>query len=300
MAEVEKRYKSPEALRMAVNAAARRDAREPAVAASAFYINRLLFRFFRDDNGDLLLKGGQSLVARLPKARVTRDIDLLSLRGTLDDALEHVKALATSDAGDFLAYEFVDAREIKRSESYRTGYKVRFRPWLGTRDMALVSVDLVVDPMFDGTPEVRTPRGRLDVEGLATCDYPLYPLAHVIADKVCATMETHDGHPSSRVRDFVDLESVITAETVDVEELRACLEREGRLRGIGRVTEFHVPQHWKGGSANYAALAAQAGVAGELATVEGAESLVRSYLSPVLEGAAGVRWEPREMRWGAR
>lgn len=56
MAKVEKRYKSPEALRMAVNAAARRDAREPAVAASAFYVDRLLFRLFRDGEGDLLLK----------------------------------------------------------------------------------------------------------------------------------------------------------------------------------------------------------------------------------------------------
>lgn len=293
----ERQYRSPEALRMAVNAAARRDARGPAVAAAAFYVDRLLYRVFWRGDETFILKGGQSLIARLPKARVTRDIDLLSKRDSLDEALEQLKACALADAGDFLTYEFVDAREIKHSESYRAGCKVRFRPWMGTRELALVSVDLVVDPTFDGIPELRTPNGRLVIGGLGTCDYPLYPIANVVADKVCATLETHEGYPSSRIRDLVDLVSVITGETLRGYELRICLEREGRLRGIGTPLEFMVPLAWKKNDTSYSALAAQADISGELATVEGAEKLVQLFLAPLLATSVDLRWNPKERRW---
>ncbi len=71
------RYKTQEALEMAVKAAARRSAHHADRAMTGFYFHRLLCRIFNDPNLGFVLKGGQSILARTVNVRATKDIDLL-------------------------------------------------------------------------------------------------------------------------------------------------------------------------------------------------------------------------------
>ena len=107
------RYKSAAALEMAVKAAAAASPQDTNRAISSFYFHRLLCRIFAGGNDEFVLKGGQSMLARTVDARATRDIDLLAKQTGLDAALERLKELVETDMGDFITFEFSDARPIK-------------------------------------------------------------------------------------------------------------------------------------------------------------------------------------------
>ena len=96
------RYRSPKALEQAVKAAARRSGRDVGKAIAAFWRDRLLCRVFSTPEPEFVLKGGQGMLAKVPDARETRDIDLLGTSGNLDEALDELKALSSKDLGDYL------------------------------------------------------------------------------------------------------------------------------------------------------------------------------------------------------
>ena len=72
-------------------------------------------------------------MARTPEARATRDIDLLSLQSDIDSALSELIKLVETDLGDFITFEFAEARPFKVNEEYRSGISVRFTPILGAK-----------------------------------------------------------------------------------------------------------------------------------------------------------------------
>lgn len=64
-------------MEQAVKAAAKASGRDVNKVIQAFYHDRFLCRVFSADNPSFILKGGQSMLARIPNARETRDIDLI-------------------------------------------------------------------------------------------------------------------------------------------------------------------------------------------------------------------------------
>ena len=186
------------------------------------------------------------MLARTPSARATRDIDLLSWEADLGAALSELRELASLDLGDFVRFEFAGSKPIKAEDEYRSGLKVTFVPLLGARRLQPVSVDLVVDQIPCGEPELLTPADRIEVEGVPVFDYRVYPIANSIADKLCGIIETHDGRPSSRVKDLVDLLIYATNEDLDGDGLCRWCRLEARVRGIELPPRFSVPGH--GGS----------------------------------------------------
>ncbi len=113
------RYKTPEALGMAVTAAAHNSGMDVGRAVSGFYFHRLLCRVFSVPDSPFLLKGGQSMLARTPSARATRDIDLLAEAVDLDVALSELRELASLDLGDFVSFEFAGSKPVKAEDEYR-------------------------------------------------------------------------------------------------------------------------------------------------------------------------------------
>lgn len=185
------RYKSAAALEMAVKSAASASPMDTGRAVSAFYFHRLLCRVFAGGNGSFVLKGGRAMLARTVDARATRDIDLLSTEGSLEDALEELVRLAGTDLGDFVTFEFAGSHPIKAEDEYRSGLSVGFVPMLGAKRMQPVSVDLVVDEVpLEGAERI-SPADRIEVEGLETCDYLVYPVEAALADKLCGIVEVH-------------------------------------------------------------------------------------------------------------
>ncbi len=292
-------YKSAAALEMAVKEAAKASPQDTSRAISGFYFHRLLCRVFAGGNDSFVLKGGHGALARTLDARTTRDIDLLSTRDSLEEALADLRRLAQRDLGDFLAFEFAGAEPIKADDEYRSGLSVRFVPVLGARRMQPISIDLVVDEVPLKGTEAIAPADRIDVKGLATCDYLVYPVGAALADKLCALAERHNGHASSRVKDLVDI--VVYALTCDADgsDLQRCVHREVAVRKLGTIAEFALPEEWGASQARqYAKLCTQTGIPARLHGIGEASSLAAKLLNPALEQRCeNQRWNHVSLDW---
>lgn len=293
-------YKTYRAMEQAVKAAAKASGRDVNKAIQAFYHDRFLCRVFSTNSPSFILKGGQSMLARIPNARETRDIDLIGRTSDIDEALEKLIDAASIDLDDFVEFRFKGKRQTDTSQDYREGYTVTFETWLGgTSQKGVISIDLVVDALPPEEFDIVAPVTRIEIDGVKTFSYLTNTAENRIAEKVCATMQDYNGHPSSRVKDLADLITSMINEEVDADKLSRLISTERRLRGINRIDQFSVPGSWKDTlSGNYAKLAKEAALPGELSDVEDAEAAVSAWLSPVFSGgASGKTWIPEGQRW---
>lgn len=292
-------YKSPAALEMAVKEAAKASSQDTGRAIAGFYFHRLLCRVFANGNSSFVLKGGQSVLARTLGARTTRDIDLLSRRSNLEDALAELRALVQQDLGDFISYEFVGAEPIKTEDEYRSGLSVSFVPMVGPKRMQAISIDLVVDEVPLEGAELIEPVDRLDIKGLETCDYLVYPVEAALADKLCALVERHNGRASSRVKDLVDIIVYVLSCDVDGNVLQLRVAREFGARRLSPIDSFVLPEGWGAPQARqYAKLCGQTGLPESLRSMEAASNLAAELFNPVLAGtAAGLFWNHANKAW---
>lgn len=293
-------YATPRALEMAVRSAAERSPMDTGRAMSAFWLHRLLCRAFADGNDRFVLKGGRAMLARTIDARATRDIDLLARGSDLAGAVEELKALAAADLGDQVRFAFSSADPIKADDEYRSGAELVFDMWLGPKRMQPVSIDLVVDEVPLERAERVCPADRIVVRGIEGCDYLVYPVEAALADKFCGIVERHQGRPSSRVKDLVDVAVYATTCDADGAELRARLLRELGARGIPVPDGFCIPGEWgqTAYSKAYAKQAAGTGLPERLHDVREATGLGEALFDPILNGeAAEHRWAHERLAW---
>lgn len=301
--KMQMRYKTPAALEMAVKAAAKASPLDTNRAISGFYFDRLLCRIFSESEPTFILKGGQGMIARTLSARTTRDIDLISTAVNIEEALENLKRLASVDFDDFLTYVFARTEEIKAEEEYREGYKVFFTPYFGTGAKNEISVDLVVDQVICEKPEKLTPKGRLEIEGLETFDYLLYPVINGMADKICATMRLYDGQESSRIKDFVDLVVYLTTENFEAEALKRQVTSEAALRKMAPIERLVIPESWLMtiNRGRYTKLASETRLSNEFHNIDNAYALVSNCIDEALTGKANGRiWSFQTLKWESR
>ena len=293
------RYKTPKALEMAIGEAARASVLDTNRAINSFYYHRLLVRVFSEGEPHFVLKGGLGMLARTVDARATRDADLTTSSLDIDSAVRELRQLASKDLGDFVSFQFVGVEPVRADDEYRDGFKVRFDAFLGARRVQTVSVDLVSDSVPCDDPDWLTPADRIEVTGLVECDYPVYPVTRGMADKVCGIMETHNGRPSSRVKDLVDLVVYLVTESFPAAQLRTDLQRELAIRHLSLDGGFSVPELWRQSYGKvYDKLAAQTSLPMEYRKLESAEGLIRSCLDPILDGSmVDVVWDNRQLAW---
>lgn len=293
-------YATPRALEMAVKSAAERSPMDTGRAMSAFWFHRLLCRVFADGNDRFVLKGGRAMLARTIDARATRDIDLLARGNDLAEAIEELKALAAADLGDQVRFAFSSADPIKADDEYRSGAKLVFDMWLGPKRMQPVSIDLVVDEVPLERAERVCPADRIVVRDIEGCDYLVYPVEAALADKFCGIVERHQGRPSSRVKDLVDVAVYATTCDADGAKLRARLLRELGARGIPVPDGFCIPGEWvqTAYSKAYSKQAAETGLPERLHDVHEATGLGETLFNPVLnDKAADHRWTHERLAW---
>ncbi len=287
-------------MEQAVKAAAKASGRDVNKAIQAFYHDRFLCRVFSAEDPGFILKGGQSMLARIPSARETRDIDLIGRTPDIDEALEELIDAASVDLDDFVEFRFVSKRPTDTSQDYREGYTVTFETWLGgTSRKGAVSIDLVVDALPPKEFDIVTPVSRIEIDGVKTFNYLTNKPENRIAEKVCATMQDYNGRPSSRVKDLADLITSMLNEEVDADKLSRLISTECKLRRMDRIDRFSIPESWKGAlSGNYSKLAKEAALQSRYLDVKDAETAVSSWLSPVFSGnASGKTWTPEEQFW---
>jgi hypothetical protein len=236
------------------------------------------------------------MLARVPDARRTIDIDLYRQGYDKDQSLAELTELAAVDLGDFFGFAYRSHRVIGGGDGQPNvdGYHVVFDATLGLKALQPLQVDLAA-PIFPvASPVVIQPANRLPLPKLAVFPYRLYPVASQVADKVSATISEYRGRPSSREKDLVDLVVLALTQTLSAADLRDALGAEARLRNLVLPRAFTVPPAWGGG---YARLAAETGPAAGYLTIEAAMTLMRRFIDPVLAGTAIGVWNPSTLEW---
>ncbi len=239
-----------------------------------------------------MLKGGIAMIARLPVARHSADIDLAASQSTAADGLAALRAAAALDLGDHFTFRFDPPRTLVQGIE---GVRVAAEARLGPRLFERFAVDLVTATVITATPEHAPPIIDLDIPGLVRPRYLIYPLADSLADKVMGILERHAGHPSTRFRDLVDIVLIARSQVIDGQQLTAALNSERRRRGLELPAEFSIPDPalWADGYAT----SAQAVPGLEERDLAAALPIAKSLLDPVLTGTADGRWNPDTTAW---
>ncbi|MFE7225254.1 nucleotidyl transferase AbiEii/AbiGii toxin family protein [Nocardioides sp. NPDC057577] len=290
-----------------VEAAVKEAARAAAVADPSLTVNerirlahfqRFLSRVFSEGQDSAwILKGGTGMLARLPSTRSTLDIDLYRETFTLDQALEDLRRLAEVDLGDH--FRFVYTRHQRsiggEEQAYTDGYRVSFDVYIGAQRKSRINIDLAVGVSVTAPISSAEPANGLALPRLLSFPYRLYPVVDQIADKVCATMATYNGRPSSREKDLVDLIVLATTQEVSGRALQNAIAKETRLRQMEPANHFAVPATW---GAAYAKMARAVPYCSSYRTVEAAGELAAAFIDPALNGSAsGSTWLPATLSW---
>jgi Nucleotidyl transferase AbiEii toxin, Type IV TA system len=301
---VNKSYNTPRSFEAALSARAKNLARqqglESGVLLRGFYFQRLTARAFRHDPAGWLLKGGQALLVRYPaEARLSRDIDLASAAGTVEEALDALSRAARLDLHDF--FTFTPTRQDRHGDEIG-GAKQSFDVVIGAHRVGVINVDVVAGRLPTAAPEA----ARLTPAIAMTWpdDWPeirLYPLADHIADKICAMYEWHSGTPSSRYRDLADLLLISQRERLDSTAIQAALnseiDRRLQLNVDLRIPgTFTVPgPSWQTG---YPAQANEVTGLRGCRTLEEATRAAERFLTPLLTFTATPHtWDPTTVTW---
>lgn len=299
------RYASPQALRRAVTDRLRELAEQRSSARLGdllrqFAYDRLLARVFTADPDRWVLKGAAAMLARLPAAaRHSKDIDLYSQTGDLDEAERALRRAATVDLGDYFRFELGAARPLEQETKTM---RVPVTAYLGPTEFASFHADLVAGLSMTGKAD--EVRALIDIDvGLPQPTYRAYPVADHIADKVCAMIETHlrksgEQAASTRYRDLVDLATFARSSEIHGEALSVALRSESQRRGLTLPDQLADPPgaDWPAG---YARAVREAPNLPDR-DLQSALRIVRSMLNPILAGQPVARWDPTTLSWRSR
>jgi len=175
-------------------------------AMTEFFAQRLIARLATAFPDQWVLKGGHAMLARLPDvARTTRDIDgalAATSRDTAIAELEQAAKTAPEDP-DFLEFELVKSRPGHVEDLASLSFQARF----GGKVHGNVKLDVQVVRDRQELGEL-VPLGRR-VDPPKQGGWPervrVIPVADHMAEKLVALYSVHNGRPSSRERDVVDL-----------------------------------------------------------------------------------------------
>jgi hypothetical protein len=299
-------------LELAIKDAAKRAAQQAGPGISAATVDaqirqarfdRFLSRVFAEgEQSEWLLKGGMSMLARVPRSRTTKDMDLAALQATdLAEAETALVELVDIGLGDHLTFRLIRSTPTGLGDN---------QPAVATRryffacididhdtQIDTVTVDVVVGPPPVGRPEVVEPANRLHLRRpLISYPYRLYPVSDQIAEKVCATMDTNypGGKRSSRVKDLVDLVVLAHTQTVDLHELRLVIAAKRALSNIAPFERFDIPTDW---TRTYPSTAKGVPSAASF-TAKTAADLVASFIDPALDKSSNTAtWDPQTLAW---
>jgi len=263
-----------------------------------FAYDRILSRCFSTDDAQRwVLKGAGALLARLPDARHSKDIDLhyAELAAGAEEATGALVAAADRDLGDHFRFEVTKTTPLQEAAK---GRRIHLSAYLGGL-YAAFHVDVVVGTPMSGWPDLVPPLTPLHIEGLVRPLYRAFPLPDHCADKLCAVIETHEQaggiHVSSRVKDLVDLALIARSQTVDGPALRAAIVLGAAHRGLPLPAAFAVPdwEAWRTGFTKTISAAP-----GQSMSFADGLHLVQRFLDPVLAGPVNARWHP-QTGWNA-
>lgn len=255
--------------------------------------DRLLERLYIVDDG-WIVKGATALLARDIGVRATRDIDLYRSASSAVAEADLRKAVAT-DLGDWFQFELGTPQPLSDGAG---GTRFPVTASIGPTVWSAFHIDLVgSDLRMTGEPEDVPPMARVLMPDVEQHGYKAYPLVDHIADKICATFESHgeSARPSTRYKDLVDLVAITLEVSVSAGHQLTALRSEAERRGLRLPAAFAVPDVtlWESG---YAAEAKRS-LLSVAQTLADALDMVRPFIDPLLAGTASGAWNPAAKRW---
>jgi hypothetical protein len=296
MTHQQPRYKTPDAARRAVTDLLRTEASTGpwplADLQRQYAYDQLVERLYRADDG-WVIKGATALLARRVSVRHTIDIDVYRA-GAIGDVERRLREAAGLDIGDWMRFEVGSSVRIQAAGAQASQVKVR--SLIGTKVWAAFQVDIVADGIqMSGEPERVLPLTSVTAIGQAKIPWRVYPLVDHVADKVCAILERHDGHPSTRYKDLIDLVAIVQRAAIAAEPQMRALRKESQRRSLELPLVFDVPDRdlWRSG---YRAEARRA-IGLSALELDDALAAVRPFLDGLLDGSVAGAWDPAQHAW---
>jgi predicted nucleotidyltransferase component of viral defense system len=255
-----------------------------------FAYDRFLTRVFSDDTDRWILKGGGGLLARMPgQARHSMDLDLF-YQGQLDLAISTLQTVAAVDFGDFFSFD-VEPGPAKDNGRAR---QLAIKAFLGNKEFQRFKIDLVVSSNMTQRPDTVAPLTPVNIPGLQLHPYRVYAIVDHLADKLAAMVEQHNGQPSSRYRDLVDIVLVANTHRFAAADLGGALRSEFTHRRIQLPATIELPAPaW---TAGYEIQALKIKWLPQQ-TVTQALHTARALFDPILTNQAIGNWEPTRREW---
>lgn len=263
-----------------------------------FLTQRFLARVFHaDGTSGWVLTGGSGLLVRLPGARHSRDLDLLTDQPDASAAIAELREV-TSGASRLDPFTF-DVSAPSRIYGQTGGATTRVRAFHGVTPVGTFPVDVAERRSLVGHVDHAAPTPVITIDGVTPPpDFTLYPLADQIADKIAATYYRYGPNrsASTRFHDLVDLVLICDRSSFVASDLRAALTAEFRRRFMPEPQTIGLPgSRWPDG---YKAAVRGCAVPPDAATIVGALHAVGQCLNPVLTGARTTgTWNPTTRTW---
>jgi hypothetical protein len=257
-----------------------------------FAYDQFVERLYRLDDR-WVIKGATALLARRLSVRHTIDIDVYRA-GAVHEVERQLREAAVLDIGDWMVFEVGPSVRIHASGAQAA--RARVSAFIGTKVWTAFQVDIVADGvLMSAEPDTVSPLTTVEMSDQVRTDWKAYPLVDHVADKVCAILERHDGHPSTRFKDLVDLVAIVQGADLQAAAQMTALNKEAARRNLVLPRAFGVPDRtmWEAG------YRAEARRAVGLRSVELGEALavVGPLLDPLLAGIAARTWDHEAQSW---
>jgi predicted nucleotidyltransferase component of viral defense system len=218
---IARRYSDPRAFRRALTDRLKQLARITGLPypdlQRRFVLECFLARVFALPGERWLLKGGTGLAFRLSGARHSRDLDLCNTSADreLQACIEELINVGRANGRDPFVFDITRQSPLA---GITEGIQLTVTVRLGATTFDAFPIDLTTGLTFVGP--IQTVQKELSVQIEDVQPPPpmrLYPIEDQVADKVAAMYETHNGNPSGRYRDLVDLVLIFIDDDINID-----------------------------------------------------------------------------------
>lgn len=297
MNEIANSYQSAQALRAALKDHAK-NRRLLDGYLESWLRDRFLCRvFYLGANSPWVLKGGTGMLARVPDARATTDVDIFQTGVSIEKALEDLKKVCKIDLIDFCRFQFVKSEDFEPTDAqpYLVGCRVLFDAYFGVSDPVRIKVDLTVVSSSSYQADLIEPLNRIPLKGIASTPYRIYQVSDQIADKVFGVISQYRGKDSSRDKDLIDLVIIAVSQSFNRSDLRDSLARQNASRGSTLGSAFIPPARFQ---RVYEREIKEMSVPVELHEYGRAIELLNSVLDLENHFPMDFYWNPEKLAWG--
>jgi len=212
--------------------------------------DRLLARFFSEQNAPWLLKGGYAMELRLQSARTTKDIDISLPSEAVTEfggnILAGLQDQAGADLADFFTFTVAEPQmDLKAAPEGGARYPVTAS--LAGRTFTKFHLDVGIGDAVTPPTELIEARDWLGFAGIARPQFMAISKEQQFAEKLHAYTLPRGEATNTRVKDLVDMMLLIRMDSMNKGVLRQAIQATFKLRGTHAVptTMPEPPDSWK-------------------------------------------------------